>query len=199
MTRRPVLPALALAGVLALSGCASVSPENQLRNDVAAITDAANAGNADRLRSEVDDLLSTLRTLVGSQDLSAERASRIGQLAEAIRADADLIDTDLIEQERTREEQEAERQRLEEERRQLEAEREAQQEEERRRAEAEASASAEAEAERQRQEEEERRREEEDDDDDDVVPSPAAQPTAQPTASPAGLSVGQSPSGEDEG
>ena len=53
-------------GLLLLTGCAS-SPEAEVREDVRAVLAAANDEDADAVRTAVDDLLSTLRTQVGSQ------------------------------------------------------------------------------------------------------------------------------------
>lgn len=123
MTRAGRLLAVPLSAVL-LAGCAA-DPADDRRAQVAAVTEAANAGDADRLREEADRLIAMV---ADSADLPDDRADRLRALAASVRTGADVIDAELLEQRRREAEAEAaaaaERQRLEEERQRLEAERE---------------------------------------------------------------------------
>jgi hypothetical protein len=112
------LPALPLVAVL-LAGCGS-DPADVRREQVAALTEAANQRDALALRSGADELL---RTLGDSEDLSAAQAERLVQLVRAVRTHADVIDADLLKQRQAQAEAEAERVRLEQERTRLEEER----------------------------------------------------------------------------
>lgn len=87
MRRLWLVPALALV----LSGCGSDDPRSQLRADVSDVTAAANGGNPDELREEVEDLLSTVRSLVGSRELPVAEGERITVIAQRILANADLV------------------------------------------------------------------------------------------------------------
>jgi chromosome segregation ATPase len=115
--RAAVLPV-----VLVLAGCAG-GTDSELRADVAAVVEAANAGDADRLRVRADELVETVDAQQESGELPADRAERLRALAASVRTNADVIDEELIEQRRQEAEAEAERQRLEEERQRLEEER----------------------------------------------------------------------------
>jgi DNA repair exonuclease SbcCD ATPase subunit len=115
------LAALPVALVL-LAGCAS-DPEARLRSDTAAVLDAANERDADRVRDRAADLEDTVAELQAEGTLTAERAAQLTALAQSIVAGADLLDEELLEQRRQEAESEAERKRLEEERKRLEEER----------------------------------------------------------------------------
>jgi TolA-binding protein len=125
--------AAALPLVLLLAGCAG-GADSELRDDVAAVVEAANAGDADRLRVRADELIETVDAQAAQGDLAADRAERLRELAASVRSNADVIDQELIEQRRQEAEAEAERQRLEQERERLEQERQ-QLEEDRKKAE----------------------------------------------------------------
>ncbi|MCW2681063.1 MAG: hypothetical protein JWM62_2464 [Frankiales bacterium] len=116
---RPVLLALPLALGL-LAGCGS-DPADEVRAQVAALTDAANAGDADRVRERVDALLSTVEAQRDA--LGGAEADRLTALATSVRTNADVIDTDLLERRRAEAEAEAAAQQLAEAKRQLEQER----------------------------------------------------------------------------
>jgi chromosome segregation ATPase len=130
------LAALPVVALL-LVGCGA-DPAADRRSQVAAVIEAANSGDADRLRDEADRLVETVTAHQERQDVAADEATRLIALAEAVRTNADAIDEELLEQRRREAEAEAaaeaERKRLEEERQRLEAERK-QLEEERRKAE----------------------------------------------------------------
>lgn len=154
----PAQAALALAASVGLlAGCAADAGVER-HEQVAALTEAANAGDADRVRDRADALLETLDQQVQRQELPADEADRLRALAREVRSGADVLDEDLLERRRAEAEMEAERQRLDAERRQLEedrrkAEQERQQlEEERRKAEEEAQERQEAEEEREKDE-----------------------------------------------
>lgn len=117
------LASLPVAALL-LSGCAA-DPADDRRAQVAAVIDAANAGDADRLRDEAGRLVETVTAQQERQDVAADEADRLITLAEAVRTNADVIDEELLEQRRREAEAaaEAERKRLEEERQRLEADR----------------------------------------------------------------------------
>ncbi len=112
------VPALPLAALL-LTGCGA-DPAADRREQVAALTEAANAGDADSVRARADTLMETVAGQVERQELAADTAERVIALAQAVRAGADVIDDELLEQRRVEAETEAERQRLEAERQQLE-------------------------------------------------------------------------------
>lgn len=112
-----------LLGVVLLGGCSSNGDE--LRDDVAALTQAANAGDADRVRLLAEDLLATVEEQAAAGELDADRAERLTALARSVRTNADVLDEELLEQRRIEAENAAERERLEQERARLEAERKA--------------------------------------------------------------------------
>ena len=154
--RSPHAWAVVPVAALLLTGCAA-DPADDRRALVAAVTEAANAGDADRLRDEADQLVETVTAQQERQDVSAEEASRLIALAQSVRDNADVIDAELLEQRRREAEAEAaaeaERKRLEEERQRLEADRK-QLEEDRKKAEEERK-KAEEEAEKAEKAEEE--------------------------------------------
>lgn len=78
----PRLLAVPLA-LLLLTGCAS-SPETEVREGVRDVIAAANDQDADAVRSAVDDLLSTLRTQVGSGELTDAEAAPVRDAARRI-------------------------------------------------------------------------------------------------------------------
>ena len=112
-----------LLGVVLLAGCGSNGDE--LRDDVAALTQAANAGDADRVRLLAEDLVATVEEQAAAGELDADRAERLTALARSVRTNADVLDEELLEQRRIEAENAAERERLEQERARLEAERKA--------------------------------------------------------------------------
>lgn len=120
MTAR--LPALLLAGSL-LAGCGGTDPADVRRADVAAMTAAANDGDADAVRRHADALLATVAAQLEAQDVTADEAERLTALAQSVRAGADLIDADLLERQRAEAEAEQARQELAEAERRLEEER----------------------------------------------------------------------------
>ena len=71
-------------GLLLLTGCAS-DPQAEVREDVRAVLAAANDEDADAVRTAVDDLLSTLREQVGSQELTEAQAKPVRDAAIAVR------------------------------------------------------------------------------------------------------------------
>ena len=122
MTRAPRLLALAVVPLVLVACGGSGDP---LRDDVAALTEAANARDADRVRLLAEDLVATVQEQAAAGELDADRSERIVALARSVRTSADVIDADLLEQRRLEAENEAERKRLEEERKRLEEERKA--------------------------------------------------------------------------
>jgi chromosome segregation ATPase len=121
VTRAQAALALA-ASVGLLTGCAA-DPGAERREQVAVLTEAANAGDAGRVRDRADALLEILDQQVQRQELPEEEADRLRALAREVRSGADVLDEDLLERRRAEAEMEAERQRLDAERRQLEEER----------------------------------------------------------------------------
>ena len=71
-------------GLLLLTGCAT-DPQAEVREDVRAVLAAANDEDADAVRTAVDDLLSTLREQVGSQELTEAQAKPVRDAAIAVR------------------------------------------------------------------------------------------------------------------
>ena len=122
MTLAARLLALALAPAL-LAGCAG--SDDDLREGVASLTEAANARDADRVRLLAEDVVATAEAQAAAGELGRDRAERIVALARSVQSSADVIDEDLLEQRRIEAENEAERKRLEAERVRLEAERKA--------------------------------------------------------------------------
>ena len=104
--------------LLLVAGC-SADPGDERRAQVAAITEAANARDADQVRERVEALVATVGAQRERGELTADEAERLIAAAEAVRTGADVIDEDLLEQRRV----EAEREKLEEERKKLEEER----------------------------------------------------------------------------
>lgn len=78
-------------GSLVLTGC-SGEPRSQLRGDVEAITLAANDRDADAVRQEVEDLLSTIRSQIASGDLDRAEGERLRAIALRIAEGAALLD-----------------------------------------------------------------------------------------------------------
>ncbi len=95
--RRVAGPALAVTGVLLLTGCAA-DVQGELRRDVAGITDDANARNADGVRRGVEDLLERLDDAVASGELSSPEAARIAELARLLAERADLLAPEVVEE-----------------------------------------------------------------------------------------------------
>ncbi len=121
MIRR--LPAVLVAGVL-LAGCGTgADPAAERRADVAALTAAANDGDAEGVRRGAEALLATVAAQLEAEEVTADEAERLTALAESVRARADLIDTDLIERQRAEAEAEQAREELAEAERRLEEER----------------------------------------------------------------------------
>lgn len=128
--------AAALPLLVVLAGCAG-GADSELHDDVAAVVEAGNERDADRLRVRADELIETVDAQASRGDLGPEKAERLRALAASVRTHADVIDVELIERQREQAEADAERKRLEEERARLEEERK-QLEEERKKAEEEA-------------------------------------------------------------
>lgn len=76
--------------VVALAACAG-NPKAELRSDVEAITDAANARNAAELRARVADLEVTLADHVGRGELDATEADQIRAIAIRVAENAQLL------------------------------------------------------------------------------------------------------------
>lgn len=115
------LPALLVSGLL-LAGCGGgTDPADARRAAVAAMTAAANDGDADGVRRHADALLATVAAQLQAQDLKTDEAERLTALAQSVRAGADTIDADVLERQRA--EAEAARQELAEAERRLEEER----------------------------------------------------------------------------
>ena len=157
--RRSLLLPVAL---VVITGCGS-DPAGELRNDVAAVTEAANVRDADRVRDRAGALLATIEAQADRGVLEPDRAAQLTEMARAVQAGADAIDEDLIELRRLEAEAEAERQRIEQEREQVEQER-AELEAERKQAEEEA---ARRQAEQDKKDEEKKGEGKRDDDEDD--------------------------------
>ena len=117
----PGLLAVPVALVL-LAGCGS-DPADDLRADVAALTEAANDGDADGVRDRADALLTTVQAQREADQLDAQEADRLIALAQSVRTNADVVDAELLERRRVEAEAEAAKQQLEQARRQLEEER----------------------------------------------------------------------------
>ena len=90
MRTRRLAPALVLGAVL-LAGCGSSSPADELRSKVAAVTDAANGLDADRLSAAVDDLLATAKGQRDTRALSQADYDLLSQYARQVKADAALL------------------------------------------------------------------------------------------------------------
>lgn len=117
------LPALLVSGLL-LAGCGGgTDPADARRAAVAAMTAAANDGDADGVRRHADALLATVAAQLQAQDLTTDEAERLTALAQSVRAGADTIDADVLERQRAEAEAEAARQELAEAERRLEEER----------------------------------------------------------------------------
>ena len=112
-----------LLAVLLLAGC-GVDPAAERRELVLGITEAANASDEDAVRSQVERLLQLLDRQVADDELSAEDADRLRDLAVKVAAGADLLDEELQakvrEAEQARREAEEAQRLLEEERRKAE-------------------------------------------------------------------------------
>ena len=89
--------AIALTAVL-LAGCAA-DGEDQVRDNVAAVTEAANGRDAVGLRSAVDRLVVAVEAQVSAGELDAAEGARIVAAARQVQAGADLVDQDLIDAE----------------------------------------------------------------------------------------------------
>ena len=85
------LIAPALCGALLLAGCGSSSPADQLRDKVAAVTDAANGRNPDALVAAADDLIATVTAQHDSGQLNLDRYRTIRNAALKVKADAALL------------------------------------------------------------------------------------------------------------
>ena len=88
-----VASALLLA-VLLLAGC-GVDPAAERRELVLGITEAANAGDEDGVRTQVDALLKLLDRQVADDELPADEADRLRALAATVRTGADVLDEEL--------------------------------------------------------------------------------------------------------
>ena len=82
-----LVPVLALT----LTAC-SGSPQDELRGDVEAVTLAANDGSAAGLRSAVEELRSTIRAQVASNELDRAEGERLNAIALRLLENADLLD-----------------------------------------------------------------------------------------------------------
>lgn len=87
MRRLWLVPAL----VLVLAGCGSDDPRAQLRGEVADVTSAANLGDPDALREEVEELLALVRRQVTDRKLSLEEGESLRAIALRIAENADLV------------------------------------------------------------------------------------------------------------
>ena len=76
---------------LVLTGC-SAEPRAELRSDVEAITLAANDRDADAVREEVEDLLSTIRSQIGSGELDRAEGERLRAIALRIAEQAVVLE-----------------------------------------------------------------------------------------------------------
>lgn len=92
-------PAYLLVALALLAGCGT-DPADVVRDDVRALTEAANEGDADAVRDRADVLLSTVARQREAEQLTAEQADRLIALAQAVRKGADVIDAGLIERRR---------------------------------------------------------------------------------------------------
>lgn len=108
--------------LLLLTGCGS-DPADAVRADVAALTEAANAQDADLVRDRAEALMSTVAAQREADQISADEAERLAALAKSVRTNADVVDADLIERRRIEAEAEATAKQLEEAKKQLEEER----------------------------------------------------------------------------
>ena len=72
-------------GLLLLTGCAA-DPQAQVREDVREVLAAANDEDADAVGTAVDELLTTLREQVGSQELTDAEATPVREAALAVLA-----------------------------------------------------------------------------------------------------------------
>lgn len=112
LRRAPAAVVLA-AALVGLSGCAGSGDE--VRDLLADITVAANDRDADALRSAADDLIDELASQRAAGELGPAEADRLTQLAQQVRADADLIDQDALDAETARQEAEEAKRKAEEE------------------------------------------------------------------------------------
>ena len=83
---------LAPALALALAGCSSGDPQDELRADVEAVTRAANDGSAQGVRDAVEELLATIRSQVASRDLDRAEGDRLREIALRIEQEAALLE-----------------------------------------------------------------------------------------------------------
>lgn len=118
---RARLLALPLTAALVV-GCGS-DPADEVRDDVAALTAAANARDAAAVRQRADELVATITAQREREQIPAEEADRLIALAQSVRTGADVVDEQLLERRRVEAETEAAKQQLEQARRQLEEER----------------------------------------------------------------------------
>jgi hypothetical protein len=88
---RAAVPAAVLCSAVLLSGCAA-DARGELRKQVADVTQAANAGDADGVRREVDDLDGALDDAVRSGELSSAEAATIASIAASVRERAALLE-----------------------------------------------------------------------------------------------------------
>ena len=87
--KRLAVPALCCG--LLLAGCGSSSPSDQLRDKVAAVTDAANGRNPDALVAAADDLIATVTAQHDGGKLNLDRYRAIRNAALKVKADAGLL------------------------------------------------------------------------------------------------------------
>ena len=83
-----------LLAALLLSAC-GVDPAAERRDLVLGITEAANEGDEDGVRTQVDSLLELLDRQVADDELPAEDADRLRALAAKVRTGADVLDEEL--------------------------------------------------------------------------------------------------------
>ena len=88
---RAAAPAAALSLALLLTGCAA-DVRGELRKEVADITEAANDGDADGVRREVEDLQGALDDAVRSGELTSPEAAEIAAIAASVRDRAALLE-----------------------------------------------------------------------------------------------------------
>lgn len=126
---RPAPLALALALVAGLvAGCGQADDAaGERREVVAALTEAANAGDAGGVRRQADQLVELVQAQLAAERVDAAEAERLTALATSVRTGADAIDEDLqarlkaeADAEAARKELEATQARLEQERRDAE-------------------------------------------------------------------------------
>ena len=115
--------ALAVAASLLVACGQDDAPVADRRDVVAALTEAANAGDAGGVRRQADRLVELVQAQLEAGEVDAGEAERLSALAAEVRTGADLIDVELQRRLEAEAQARAAREELEEAQRRLEEER----------------------------------------------------------------------------